>query len=403
MSTGVIVGPGNSPYHVSAGQTDTSDVVVSGGTMDVDSGGTARQTTVSAGGEEFIASGGVASGTVVSSGGTEIVDPGGVATHTVISGGGIESVYGVASGTVVRGGKEFVQSGGVASAAVVSSGGIEQVFFGGTADGATVKAGGTATIGPNGKLMLQGAAIEAGTIALNATRFESTTLVIAAPGATLNGTVNLSNSSRNIITGTAPSAILTNNGTISGAGQIGLTLVNMNIIDASEGSALRIGAIGAGYSLVNKGVLEATGTGGLIVFGALTGHGTAEIFSSSQMEFESSVNNNVTFENNSGNSGVLILGSAQSFRGTLAGFAQGDSIDLANFHFSRNPTISNVTGSGAAGTDTDVTVTDGAMSAVLKLVNATAGEFPVDASAYSLTADSNTHPGTLFQLAAPHA
>jgi hypothetical protein len=39
MSSGVIVSKGNSPYKVSAGQTDVSDFVVSGGSMSVLSGG----------------------------------------------------------------------------------------------------------------------------------------------------------------------------------------------------------------------------------------------------------------------------------------------------------------------------------------------------------------------------
>jgi hypothetical protein len=87
----------------------------------------------------------------------------------------------------------------------------------------------------------------------------------------------------------------------------------------------------------------------------------------------------------------------------VAGLAQGESIDLANFLFAGNPTISKVTGTAAAGTETDVTIKDGTQTAILKLVNAIAGEFATSASAYSLTADGNTsNQGTLFQLAAPH-
>jgi hypothetical protein len=33
MSVNVIVSAGNSPYNISAGQTDTDDIVVSGGSM----------------------------------------------------------------------------------------------------------------------------------------------------------------------------------------------------------------------------------------------------------------------------------------------------------------------------------------------------------------------------------
>jgi hypothetical protein len=38
----VVVTPGNSPYVVSSGQTDTGDVVSTGGVENVESGGVAR-------------------------------------------------------------------------------------------------------------------------------------------------------------------------------------------------------------------------------------------------------------------------------------------------------------------------------------------------------------------------
>jgi hypothetical protein len=82
--------------------------------------------------------------------------------------------------------------------------------------------------------------------------------------------------------------------------------------------------------------------------------------------------------------------------------AAGDSIDLADFGFSNGPTISSVTGTDNAGSTTDVTVTDGALSVTLALLNQYANQFAVNSSAYSLTADNSNAPnnGTLFQLAA---
>jgi hypothetical protein len=85
---------------------------------------------------------------------------------------------------------------------------------------------------------------------------------------------------------------------------------------------------------------------------------------------------------------LLKLDAAESFSGTVAGLSSSDSIDLANFLFSDNPTITKVTGTAAAGTTTNVTIMDGTQSLVLKLVKAIAGEFAVNASAYSLSADS---------------
>jgi antigen 43 len=68
----VTVSQGNSPYKVSAGQSDSSDFVVSGGSMFVLSGGVANVTTVSSGGFLTINKGGSGSSSQLL-GGTETV------------------------------------------------------------------------------------------------------------------------------------------------------------------------------------------------------------------------------------------------------------------------------------------------------------------------------------------
>jgi hypothetical protein len=77
-----------------------------------------------------------------------------------------------------------------------------------------------------------------------------------------------------------------------------------------------------------------------------------------------------------------------------------DAIDLANFQFANKPSITGVTGTGAAGTTTNVTVTDGALTATLHLLNQYANEFAVNANAYSLTSDhpGSSSAGTLFSV-----
>lgn len=101
--------------------------------------------------------------------------------------------------------------------------------------------------------------------------------------------------------------------------------------------------------------------------------------------------------------GTLLLQMAQDYTGTVAGLANDDYIDLTNFQFSNGATISNVTGTGAAGTDTNLTITDGTITAQLALMNQFANQFAVSASAYTLTADSTAdNAGTLLQLAAGH-
>jgi len=96
----VNVGSGNSPYDISSGQTDSSDIVLAGGAM-------------------FVLSGGVADGTAVSSGGTLTIDSGGIASGTVVDGGHVVvSADGTASDTVISGGRLELKSGATASGAI---------------------------------------------------------------------------------------------------------------------------------------------------------------------------------------------------------------------------------------------------------------------------------------------
>src|SRR5208282_2835186 len=138
------------------------------------------------------------------------------------------------------------------------------------------------------------------------------------------------------------------------------------------------------------------------VANSVTGSATATISGTNALlQFGGATIDEILF--GSGATGTLLLNSASSFAGTVAGLASGDSIDLGNFPFSGTPTISSVTGSGAINTDTDVTVTDSSHSVTIALLNQYANQFGVSSSAYSLTADrTGSSAGTLFQLAAAH-
>ena len=81
----VTVSAGNSPYHVTSGQVDTNDVVISGGVMDVDSGGVASSTVVQSSGALTVSAGGSTSGTVLSGGVETVV---GAETSVAVSSGG---------------------------------------------------------------------------------------------------------------------------------------------------------------------------------------------------------------------------------------------------------------------------------------------------------------------------
>jgi hypothetical protein len=166
-----------------------------------------------------------------------------------------------------------------------------------------------------------------------------------------------------------------------------------------NGAVTNAGSIAGGFggiytfnsATTNSGSI-AGGFGSIVTFnGAVTGVGTELIQSGSETVFNASVSSGQTIDFGPGFE-TLILDQAQTFAGTVAGLGSfGDEIDLANFKFASKPGITGVTGTGAAGTTTNVTVTDGALNATLHLLNQYANEFAVNANAYSLSSD---HPGT---------
>jgi len=144
------------------------------------------------------------------------------------------------------------------------------------------------------------------------------------------------------------------------------------------------------------------GTGNSLWFASGAGSGSTSITgTSAKMEIAGNSSESATFGSSA--AGVLRLDTAEGFSGTVAGFGDNDDIILADFSFSGNPVISKVTGTGAQGTDTDVTITDNGVTAQIALLNQYANQFAVSASAYSLSADTiQNSGGTLFQLAAAH-
>jgi autotransporter passenger strand-loop-strand repeat protein len=508
-------------YRVSANQTDTGDVVLSGGKMIVESGGEAIATTVENGGslkvhsggtisgtinrgfDERIMSGGVAIGTIVSGrgreydygvasgtildngdqvvanggfsvstivgsgcqefvdadaaaigtvvsnggaaflwgsgsglvihGGTLSVEQGGFATATLIN-SGLEAVGGTTNGTIVSGGEERCNGGGVTNDCIVVAGGIETVNQNGAAINTVVSSGGNLTVYRGGSVLdplvanggtmeFTGALADTGTIALDSTG-DATELVISGTGVFKgNDAVTLNDSASNAIVSNGAAAQLVNDSTIEGSGTIGdanLAVINKGTIDATGSLApLKIAAA----SLINHGLIEATGTAGLIITGdvintggtlaaaggdlTVTGMlkgssaGEATIANGSTLTIggKVSASQSVIFED--GSTGTLVLNLAQKFAGTVAGLAQGGAIDLKHLAFSQ-AMITGVSGTGDVGTDTVVTVQAGSRTANIALLNQYANQFAVDASAYQLVSDNRVTPGTLFELAPPH-
>jgi hypothetical protein len=279
---------------------------------------------------------------------------------------------------------------------------------------------GTVTVSDGISLGLTGKIGNAGTIALASTG-DTTGLVISG-NVVLAGTgeVVLGGPGEAAIVSNGAAAKLTNDNTILGAGTLGdamTSVTNAGVIDASGPQALIINT--GANAITNSGTLEATGTGGLVADGAvansgtlatnggnlmiegpLSGKGSATI-TGATLDLGAGVSAGQTVTFATATPGVLALGQAEGFAGTVAGLASLDAIDLMDFQFSGHPTVSKITGTGAVGTKTIVTITDGSLTAKIALMNQFAQQYATSASAYTLVSDQHgANPGTLLELAA---
>ncbi len=223
---------------------------------------------------------------------------------------------------------------------------------------------------------------------------------------TLNGGgyVFLANKNSSIA-GTGPGATLTNvNDTIYGAGSIGnsqTSLVNGGAIYATNGTV----TINTGSNTISNSGTLGSAAGDLIVDSSVSGSGLEQVIAGGTLEFGASVSSGqtVTF---SGLGDTLLLDHAESFAGTVAGLATRsstsfDAIDLADFKFA-NTSITSVTGTGAKGTTTNVTLKDSSdgLTTTLHLLNQYANQFAVNAKDYSLTSanPASQAAGTIFSV-----
>ena len=265
---------------------------------------------------------------------------------------------------------------------------------------------GIMTISDGAILPLGGTINNTGTIALDSTGSE-TDLEILVHSATLQGggNVTLSDNSQNVIYGGSADATLVNiDNTISGAGHLGngqLTLVNSGTIVANGVNALDIDT---GVNVVtNAGILEATGTGGLIVHGDLansgllwanggnitvtgdvSGSGNAIIDGSAILDFGGASTQDTLFA--ASGDGTLKLENSSAYTGTVSGFGEGDHLDLADIISGPSTTISYV--ANADGTGGTLMLTDGEHTADIHL----AGQYA--AQDFHLAMDGGT--GTLI-------
>jgi hypothetical protein len=211
-------------------------------------------------------------------------------------------------------------------------------------------------------------------------------LIVAAAGATLSGvgTVTLSNSAANRITGATASATLTNlDDRIVGAGQLGaggMTLVNgaAALINGNDSTALIIDT--GANTIVNNGFIEATGAGGVAVKSAVSGTGSFQV-TAGTLSFASSFSQNVAF----GAAGVLQLADSTTYTASISGFSKTGqtSLDLRDIGFV-SATEATFSGNKSGGV---LTVTDGTHTAHITLVGNYLGS--------TFVASSDGHDGTI--------
>jgi Ca2+-binding RTX toxin-like protein len=265
----------------------------------------------------------------------------------------------------------------------------------------TVNAG-TMTIADGAILPLGGMVANSGTILLGSAGSQ-TSLEVLVENLTLTGGghVVLSDDSHNMVFGGAANATLINlDNTISGAGQLGggqMTLANAGtimadgthalVIDTGSNAVVNTGTLAASGSgglvvagaLDNHGELSATGGSSLAVHGAVSGHGSATVGAGSTIDFTAASDANVAFAN--GAAGTLQLDDAAHFSGTVAGLDGNDMLHFGDVAYSAATQVSYTANAGDSGGT--LTLSDGTVSAQIGLI----GHY--DAADFHLAAGSN--------------
>jgi len=154
---------------------------------------------------------------------------------------------------------------------------------------------------------------------------------------------------------------------------------------AIEADAKLFGHGSVNSPLDNAGTVESKG-GVLEIKGDVAGSGALKIDSASTLQLDRADANNVTFLNNAGHSGTLVLKDSFDFTGKVSGFSGHDGIDLKDIDFNDG----HITASYSHGT---LTVSDGSHSAHI----AFDGNFTIASFSFS----NDGHNGTFIVDPAP--
>ena len=325
--------------------------------------------------------------TVLDNSGDTIDFSSGAFQNLVLNGAVIEG------GVLITGPEGIINSPGDVDVGIISSPGGPDASLANVLDLVTVLGG--LTLEPGTSLEVSGSISGAITVDSSAYLFicgDYTVENLTLNGGNLDGGVLVPFSGGRLII--PPDGLLQGYGEIGGSPLGGfMSLENEGTIDSDiNGQLLAINNI----NFSNDGLVEATNGGKMDLAGPVTGGGQFLIGQAATLEFGGPTAEVVTFE--SGGGGTLYLDKATGFSGTVTGLGQADFIELADFAFSSHPVIMNVTGTGAAGSTTDVTIADGSQTTTLHLLNQFAGEYPTASTMYHLESDnpSSTTAGTLF-------
>jgi hypothetical protein len=347
-----------------------------------------------AGADDTIDTGVTGAGGLAFTGGQTTLGAGAGLKVASVSIAGAATVVDVAA-SLAYGGR-FSQSSGTLSVAagdVLTLEGLADRLTG------TIAGAGRVSLGPGSSETLRGAVITGAGLVVNgasvtlsgvnwvdsALYATSSNLTVAAGGATLQGGGEfvLSNLASNRIEGaTASAALNVMSGKIRGAGDIGGGQMSLYVgaggtIQGNDGVALTIDT--GASKIVNYGLIEATGSGGVTIAGAVANGGTLAALGgdltvegpvsgggsvrigAATADFEGAFSVNVTL----GTTGVLELGQSQTYKGTITGFSHSgaNSLDLDDIAFGEATTAS-FSGSTASGV---LTVSDGTHTARIKL------------------------------------
>jgi autotransporter passenger strand-loop-strand repeat protein len=288
--------------------------LISAGGTEIDSG-TAVNTTISSGGTQSVSR--LASVTTINSHGLQQVGSGGTAIVTTINSGGKQDLVGGKSiATAIKsGGTEIVEATAIASGTTVSQGGLLSVSSGGTATNPITAVGGAVNVADGGTVVLSAAPISNfGAINLLGRSGGAGATVLIDGSVILGGAgkVTLSGANNFIGAGAAGATLNNLNDVIAGAGQIGagdnnLTLINSGIIDANDGHAALTIATGAN-AITNAKLLEATGSGELLINTSLTAPYTGSQFGYTIEQSDTGVLKNAGTAEASGGSAFLGIG-----------------------------------------------------------------------------------------------